>query len=70
MSSDRVNELREILRANRSDTTDIYQPVREALARQEAALRAYQESANAIEENLGEVLNVEAGLSEILNDEK
>jgi len=43
MSADRVNELREILRANRPDTPDVYQPVREARARQDAALLANRE---------------------------
>lgn len=43
MSTDRVNELREILRAHRPDTPDIYQPVREAVARQDAALLANRE---------------------------
>ena len=43
MSTDRVNELRELLRANRPDTPDIYQPVRDARARQDAALLANRE---------------------------
>lgn len=47
MSTDRVNELREILRANRPDTPDIYQPVRDAMARQDAVLRANQEPQTA-----------------------
>lgn len=47
MSADRVNELRELLRAHRPDTPDIYQPVREASARQAAVLRANQEPQTA-----------------------
>lgn len=43
MSTDRVNELRQTLRANRPDAPDIYQPVRDALARQDTALRANRE---------------------------
>lgn len=43
MSTDRVNELRELLRAHRPDTPDIYQPVRAAMARQDAALCANRE---------------------------
>lgn len=43
MSADRVNELREILRAHKPEIPDIYLPVREAVARQDAALRANQE---------------------------
>lgn len=43
MSTDRVNELRRILRANRPETADIYQPVQDAVARQDAALRANRE---------------------------
>lgn len=65
MSTDRVNELREILRAHRPDTTNIDQPVRDAVARQDAALRSYQEPANVIEDSLGEVLDVEAGLDDL-----
>ncbi|MFD1278022.1 hypothetical protein [Streptomyces kaempferi] len=47
MSTDRVNELRQILRANRPETPDIMQPVREAVARQSEALRAHQEPQTA-----------------------
>lgn len=77
MSTDRVNELREILRTHRPDTPDIYRPVREAVARQDAALIANQEPADvlrreqvALENGLGDVLDVESGLSEILNTDK
>lgn len=74
MSADRVNELRELLRTHRPDTPDIYPPVREAVARQDAAMIAHREPANdlrreqnVLEESLGKVLDVEAGLPEILN---
>lgn len=40
---DRVNELRDLVRANRPETPDTMQPVREAVARQDAALRTNQE---------------------------
>lgn len=43
MSTDRVNELRQILRANRPETPDLTQPVREAKARQDAALLTNRE---------------------------
>ncbi|WP_086559412.1 hypothetical protein [Streptomyces africanus] len=41
--TNRVNELREILRTHRPDTADVYEPVREARARQDAALLANRE---------------------------
>lgn len=42
MNADRVNELREILRANRPEPLDDA-PLRAAVARQDAAMRANQE---------------------------
>ena len=41
MSADRVNELRQILRANRPEPIDDA-PLRDAVARQDAAMRAHQ----------------------------
>jgi hypothetical protein len=45
VSTDRVSELREILRANRPEPIDDA-PLRDAMARQEAAMRANRESAD------------------------
>jgi len=42
VNADRVNELREILRANRPEPLDDA-PLRAAVARQDAAMRANQE---------------------------
>lgn len=44
MNEDRVNELRRLLRANRRpETSPLDDRVREAMARQEAAMRAHRE---------------------------
>lgn len=53
MTEDRVNELRRLLRANRRpETTSLDDRVREAMARQEAAMRASQEPISAFREEL------------------
>lgn len=76
LRSSRVNELRESIRANRPDPIDDA-PLRDAVARQDAAARdnrepdsALREEQQAMKEGLGGVLDIEAGLSEILNPEK
>lgn len=66
MSTDRVNELRRILRDNRPDTTDIYQPVAEAVARQDAALRANQEPMSAFREELAAERSATVSLKRLL----
>lgn len=47
MSDPRVNELREILRANRPETPDLATPIRNAVDRQASALRADREQDSA-----------------------
>jgi hypothetical protein len=76
LRGDRVNELRELVRANRPEPIDDA-PLRDAVARQDAAARdnrepdsALREEQQAMQEGLDGVLNIEAGLSEILDPEK
>jgi hypothetical protein len=74
--TDRVNELRESIRANRPEPIDDA-PLRDAVARLDTAMRdnrepasALREEQQAMKEGLDGVLDIEAGLSEILNREK
>jgi hypothetical protein len=76
LRSARVNELRESIRANRPEPIDDT-PLRDAVARQDAAMRANREPEDVfraeqqvLADSLDEVLDVEAGLSQILDTEK
>jgi hypothetical protein len=55
VSTDRVNELRQLLRAHRPDTPDVYQPVRAARSRQDAALLANREPVSIFHAELAEL---------------